>query len=115
MIQWPHGVEGVGGMASARSDTGASRYQLSVRVAQAHTNSTLYRFGDDLYSTRQFGCDGQHANVTARGLPKAVKRGKRGRHQVFRWMHAAAAMADERTFEMNPPRSRPNPGCPRAG
>ena len=107
MVQRPHGIEGVSGMAGARSDTSASRIEVGIGVAQAHANSALGRLCDHLDRAGQFGRDGQHANMSARSLPEAIKRRRRRRQQIFRRMHSAPALTDERTFKMNPQRPRP--------
>ncbi len=107
MIQRPHGVEGVSGMASARGDAGASRVQVSVGVPQAHANSARGGLRDDLERARQFRRNREHANVSSRRLPEAIKSGQRRSQQIFRRMHSAPLVADEWSFQMNPQRPRP--------
>ncbi len=74
MVERPHGVKGVGGMAGARGETGASRIQVGIGVAQAHTNSARGGLRDDFERARQFRRNGEHANVSPRRLPEAIKR-----------------------------------------
>ena len=107
MAQRPHGIKSVSGVAGTRSHSGASSVNVGVGVAQAHTDSTLCRFINDLDSARQFGRDGQHANVPARRLPEALKCPQGGWQQIFRRMHSPPAMADERTLQMNSQGPRP--------
>ena len=70
-------------------------------MADADANLAPGRFGDDLESAGKLRRDGHHAHVAARGLPQAVKDLQRGLDQVFRGMHAAALVAEKRTFEMD--------------
>src|SRR5580704_7960661 len=101
MIQRTHGIEGVGGVGGAGVDSGAGGVQHRVRVADAHANLAPCCFGDDFESAGKLWCDGHHAHVAARSLPQTLKDSERGFDQVLRGMHAAALVAEKRTFQMD--------------
>jgi len=72
-----------------------------VGVADAHANLATRGFGDYFDRSGEFGSDGDHSDVTARGLPEAFKDLQRRLDQVFRRMHAAALVAEKWTFQMD--------------
>src|SRR5580700_10762921 len=98
MIERPHGVESVSGVVGSGVDSGASGFERGVIVANAHTDFAPRRFGDNLKSAGNLRCDGHHPHVAMRGLPKTLKDFERGLDEVFRRMHAAALVAEKRTF-----------------
>ena len=55
MSEWPHGIEGVGGVTGAGIDCGARRCQIRVGVSNAHANARGERLSDHpaLPSTRE--------------------------------------------------------------
>ncbi len=107
VVQRPHGVKRVGGMARARGNAGASSVKPSVGVAQAHANTAPSSLCDHFKGAGQFGRDRQHPDVSPRRLPEAIKRRCRRLQQILRRMNPAPAMADERTFKMDSTRPRP--------
>ena len=89
MIQRPHGVKSVSGVASAGGDSGARGGQGQRRSVRCSRRLRVRRFGDDFDGALQLRRDGHDANVSARRLPEAIKRRHGRRQQILRRMHAA--------------------------
>ena len=73
MIQWTHGVESMSRVASACGNSGACGVESGIGVAKANANAKSCCLGDHFDRTRYFRSDRQHANVSARSLPEAIK------------------------------------------
>ena len=79
-----------------------ARFQTQLpREGRADQNIAPRGFRDHFERSVKFGSDGHHADVTARGLPEAIKNLWCWLDQVLRRMNAAALMAEKRAFEVN--------------
>jgi hypothetical protein len=101
MIERPHGVEGVSGVAGTGPDTGAGGIQLRIGVADAHANIAPCRFRNYLQRSGKFRRNGHDAHLPVRGLPETFKDFECGLDEVFRGMHTAAFVTEEWTFQMD--------------
>ncbi len=73
MIERPHGIEGVSGVAGAGLHTFAGGFQRGVGVANAHANIAPGGFRDNFDRSGKLGSDGHHAHMPARSLPETFK------------------------------------------
>ena len=96
MIECPHGIERVRGMAGSGANPGVSSFGRGVRMSNAYAHVAASRLGNHFDRSRQFGRNGQHAHVAACSLPKPVEDFDGGRNQIFRRMHAAALLVLEK-------------------
>ena len=101
MVERSHRIESVSGVACSGFRAGASGGERSIRVAHADQNTAPRRFRDYFERSGEFGSDGHHADVTARGLPEALKDLQRGFDQIRGGMNSAALVAKKWTFEVN--------------
>src|SRR5262249_58589957 len=106
MIQAPHGVERVGGMAGAALDGGKGLIEAGVGMPQAAMDSQLSRMSNGLDRPGKLRRDGDHPQRAPGGLPEAVQQLWRGLDKVFRGMDAPLGVADEGPFQMNTQRPR---------
>src|ERR1700731_4491699 len=101
MIKRPHGVEGVSGMMGACLHPSLRAGQIGVRMSHAHADISSRRFGDHFQRAGKFRGDRHHANVSARSLPETLKNLQCGLRKILWRMHAAALMAEKRSFQMD--------------
>ncbi len=108
MRERAHGIEGVGGVASAGSDGALGEGEIGVGMSEADADSAGDGGGDHLEGAIEFGSDGEHADAASGGLPEALERFDARREEMLGRMDSATHMADERTFEVNADRGGAN-------
>ena len=79
MTKRPHGIEGVGGMTCAGSDTRSRGLQIGVGMTETDTHPTSCRVSNHFRSAWQFGRNGHDANMATGSLPEPLK------HLERRW------------------------------
>src|SRR5581483_7364486 len=101
MIKRTHGVEGMSSMARASFHGLLSDWEFGVGMANTDANISTRCLGDDVHRAGHFWSDGHHANLAAGGLPQAIEDLNRGRDEILGRVHAAALVAEKRSFEVN--------------
>src|SRR5271157_3727332 len=101
MIQRPHGVESVSGVAGAGANSGAGGIQRGVGVADADTDFAPRRFCYYLECSGKLRRDGYHGDVAARRLPEAFKHLQCRLDEVLRGMNTTPLVTEKWTFQMN--------------
>ena len=104
--RWPSGRIALKVCVACRAPVEIARSVDAKSAWESRGDAHPARDGSSDYFERtvKFGSDGHHTNAPARGLPKAFERLKPGRQKALGRVNAAASMADERSFEMNPER-----------
>src|SRR6201996_1053528 len=100
MFKAAHGVVGVGGGNSARSDARTRLDSGRVTVAEADPNPERCCMADELKRAGQFRRDSDEPHRTTRRLPEAVKEFHGWRLQILGRMHATLGIGDKRSFQM---------------
>src|SRR5438270_5863102 len=101
MIEWPHGIEGVGGVAGAGFHAIASGLKSGIRVADADKNFAPRRLRNHFECSGKFRGNGHHADVPASSSPESIKDLQGRLYEIRGRMNAATLVAEKRTFQMN--------------
>ena len=106
MIHAAHCIERMGGVPRAGVDSGNSLLDARVGVPDADADAANRGLRNQLQCAFELGGKGQYGDAPARGIPHAIEHLHGDGLQVKRRMHAAAGVAEERSFEMDSQRAR---------
>src|SRR6266576_4870282 len=102
MIQGSHRIEYMGGMPRSRGHPALRRFQVRVRMPDAHAHTSRRGLNDHRLRSFQLRCDGHDLDTSTRGFPEFLECPEGWRQDIRRWMNTAPNVANEGSFQMNP-------------